>query len=624
MRKVELSRWEKAFEFLDQGLSPEAAAKRARIAPSTMYRFMSGNQSSSGLEAASLLGRTVIGGKDVPLPLSEEATKAMADFAYFRRRYLGRRSTPWQERAGYEVLRSIETEDREYVVINCPPGSGKSTLFTHDIPCWLIARDRTIRIMIGSRTERQARMYVGRIKKTLEREAPLLADPEALARGEAFDAEATMQGDFTAFRPTTRGDLWRSEALTVRQLSGQALDDKEATVSAWGQDSGFLGGRYDFVMWDDLVDKKNTKTAEGLEGLIEWWDTEAESRLEPRGTLVLQGQRIAHDDLYRHALDKQVDEGGDPKFRHVVYQAHDESKCVENHEGPNVEAWPNGCLLDPVRLPWKALRSIKHNSPRTFEVMYQQKDGDSVDGLVEPEWIEGGADSSGYVAPGCLDKMRTVGEVPGDVEGGWSFITIDPSPTEWWGVIWWLYDPATEKRHIIDLWRRKMNPEQFLSLDLDTGEFSGLILDTYQTSLDINIPLTDVIVEINAAQRWLLAQPHIQKWSQVSGVRFSPHTTGYNKADPKFGVESTGDIYRQGLIRIPHSTPSARMKTQPLIDELLRYPDSKTTDMVMSQWFAHLAVNNMFAPKRQGQYRQYRPAYLRNARRGLPEMTGVG
>jgi hypothetical protein len=43
-----------------------------------------------------------------------------------------------------------------------------------------------------------------------------------------------------------------AEELSVRQLDGVALDDKEATVSAWGKDSGFLGGRFDFVVWDDL------------------------------------------------------------------------------------------------------------------------------------------------------------------------------------------------------------------------------------------------------------------------------------------------------------------------------------------------------------------------------------
>ena len=175
--------------------------------------------------------------------------------------------------------------------MNEPPGSGKSTLFTHDIPCWLIARDRSIRIQVGSRTERQARMYVGRIKRSLERDAPLRADTDSLEAGVAFDADACLQDDYGAFRPEGRSDMWRAEGLTVRQLDGASLDDKEPTVSAWGMDSGFLGGRFDLVVWDDLADRKNSSTPDGRAILQDWWDTEAETRLEPRGLLLLQGQR---------------------------------------------------------------------------------------------------------------------------------------------------------------------------------------------------------------------------------------------------------------------------------------------------------------------------------------------
>ena len=271
MKKVDLDRWQRYFTARNEGIAVEAAAKRARISPSTAYRFERGDPTSGGLEAASLLGITVVAGNLVSQPLSADAARALEDFAYFRLRYFGRRSTPWQERAAYEVMRSVESNDREYIVMNEPPGSGKSTLFTNDIPCWLIARNRRIRIQIGSRTERQARMYVGRIKRALERDAPLKAAADDLERGIAFDAEACLQDDFGAFKPEGRTDLWRAEALVVRQLDGVQLDDKEPTVSAWGQDSGFLGGRFDFVLWDDLVDRKNTKTMESKDLIREWW-----------------------------------------------------------------------------------------------------------------------------------------------------------------------------------------------------------------------------------------------------------------------------------------------------------------------------------------------------------------
>lgn len=616
MKKTDLDRWQRYFDARNQGLGVEQAAKKARLSASTAYRFERGDPGSGGLEAAAILGVSMVAGNLVAQPLSPEAVRALEDFAYFRLRYFGRKSMPWQERAAYEILRLHETNDREYVVMNEPPGSGKSTLFTHDIPCWLIAKDRTIRIQIGSRTERQARMYVGRIKRSLERDAPLRADAESLARGIAFDAEACMQDDFGAFKPEGRTDLWRAEALVVRQLDGVQLDDKEPTVSAWGQDSGFLGGRFDVVVWDDLVDRKNTKTPESKDMIREWWDAEAETRLEPGGLLLLQGQRIQHDDLYRYCLDKKtMDEK--QKYRHVVYKAHDDDRCTGDHE-PG-EAWPKGCLIDPHRLPWKHLETLKHNNPRSFSIMYQQEDGDVIGGLVDPAWITGGVDADGYPAPGCLDRDRVFLDPPAHLlaGNGWSFITVDPSPTEWWGIIWWLYDPDSQNRYIIDLHKRRLNPEQFLSLDLSTFEWSGLMHELYWQSNDLGIPITHVVVEVNAAQRWLLNQPHVQKWSAMTGIVFVPHTTSINKQDPKFGLESIGDLFRQGSIRIPWGNFDARMRCQHLIDEGTRYPDYDTTDLIMSTWFGKLAVENHYSPRRDGLYQLNRPGWLGSARRGI-------
>ena len=616
MRKQDLDRWQKYFTARNDGIGVEAAAKRARLSPSTAYRFERGDPSSGGLEAAAILGISMVGGNLVAQPLSAEAQRALDDFAFFRLRYFGRKSTPWQERAAYELLRIYQTDEREYVVMNEPPGSGKSTLFTHDIPCWLIAKDRTIRIQIGSRTERQARMYAGRIKKSLERDAPLRADADSLARGIAFDAQACLQDDFGAFKPEGRTDLWRAEALVVRQLDGVALDDKEPTVSAWGQDSGFLGGRFDFVIWDDLVDRKNTKSLESKETLKEWWDAEAETRLEPGGLLLLQGQRIQHDDLYRYCLDKKtLDE--QVKYRHIVFKAHDEDICTGSHE--LVEPWPAGCLLDPHRMPWKHLETLKHNNPRSFQVMYQQEDGDIIGGLVDPAWITGGMDAEGYPAPGCLDKERGILDVPYHLIDGdcWSYVTVDPSPTEWWGIIWWVYDPESGNRYIVDLHKKRLNPEQFLSLDLDTFDWSGLVTELYEDSQNLGVPITHIIVEVNAAQRWLLNQPHVQKWSAMTGVAFVPHTTSINKQDPKYGLESIGDLFRQGRIRIPWSNIPSRNRCQPLIDEATRYPDHDTTDLIMSTWFGKLAVENHYTPRRTGLYQLGRPTWMSGIRRGI-------
>lgn len=621
-------KWRAYIDHRLEGFGVKESATFAKIGIRTCYRFERGDQITdgagpqalAGLEVAAEMGITSLAGKAIAKPISPLASKALEDFEFFRRRFMGRNSTPWQIDAAYEVLRSVENkEDREYIVMNEPPGSGKSSLFSHDLLIWLICRNRRIRIQIGSAGERVAQGYIGRIKRTLERTVPQRASGEEIERGIAFDADACLVDDYGPFKPPNRADKWTSSSLVVQQLDGIAVSDKEATVAAWGKDSTFLGERYDFVIWDDLVTRKNMKTQSSREEMREWWDSDAETRLEPGGTLLLQGQRITTEDLYRYALDKK-NLDGTHRYKHVVYAAHDETKCTGEHDSIT-EPWPRSCLLDPWRLPWKELEAKKHNNPRNFEVLYQQRDGDVPGGLAEMEWIEGGIDSDGYHAPGCQDKQRTILDPPvhltGDAEH-WSFVTVDPSPTQWWGVIWWLYDPVSKRRYIIDIHRRRMNPEQFLTWDFDANEFQGLLVGMMQDAHNLRIPITDVIFERNAAQRWFLSASATEQYQRVTGIRIHPHDTGANKNDINFGLESLGDLFRQGLIRIPWNGVPTIKRMGILVDEVTRFPDFDTTDVAMSAWFQLLAVKNLYTPRQREPIRQIRPSWLQPAsRRGL-------
>lgn len=620
--KREVARWGRYFEARGRGVSVAVACRRSGVSESAAFRFERGDQSSSGLEAAAMLGVREVGGVGVSLPVSPEARLALDDFAVFRLRFFGRKSTPWQERAAYEVLRTLEgvrgTPDKAYIVMNEPPGTGKSTLFTCDLVAWLIARDRRIRIMLGSRTASQAVMYARRVKRALERDAPLFASADDLVRGVSQDAVACMQDDYTAFRPPGRAEKWQDREFTVRQLDGVSLDDKEATVTAWGMDSGFLGGRYDVVIWDDLVDKTTFRTDEARRKIRDWWDTEAETRAEPGGLILLQGQRLSNMDLYRYCLDKR-DHDENPMYRHVKYPAHDESKCTGDHgqSGIAPKPWPEGCLLDPARLSWKECQRIQRN-PRIWQTVYQQEDGAGVKGLVDEVWIRGGVDSDGYPAPGCQDHERVIGSPPAHLEdSGFSFVTVDPSPSNFWGVIHWGYDGDLQTFYVLDVARRRMTPQDFLSMDLDTHTYSGLLKDWTDNARAQGVPITHVTVETNAAQKWLVNQPYVQRWMRDSGQVFLPHTTGRNKLDPGFGVESIADLFRQGRIRLPWGDIRSRSASSFIVEEVINYPDFDTTDLVMSTWFAKLTVERHYTPRRARTYAMERPGWLVGATRGL-------
>jgi hypothetical protein len=103
---------------------------------------------------------------------------------------------------------------------------------------------------------------------------------------------------------------------------------------------------------------------------------------------------------------------------------------------------------------------------------------------------------------------------------------------------------------------------------------------------------------------------------EYTGMRFVPHTTHINKQDPNYGLESIGDLFRQGMIRLPWGSPQSRLRVTNLIEEATRYPDHDTTDLIMSTWFGKLAVENHYTPRREGMYRMNRPNWL-TSQRGL-------
>jgi len=564
-----------------------------------------------------------------PLPeemLSVDARRALMDFAFFQRRYFGRISTPWQAEAAHLVMEMLATPHKEFVVVNAPPGSGKSTLFTLDLCAWLTVRNRALRGLIGSKTQKSAARYVQRLKRHFDMTIPVKGEGEEVSRGLALDADATLADDFGAFRPPNK-DLWSGDAFVVAQPEGALTSEKEPTWSAYGMDSGFLGMRYDFIVWDDLVDLRVLRTIESRQTQQEWWDDVAEKRLEPAGLLVLQGQRMGADDLYRYALDKRVfpegedidsseDKGRPAKYHHVVFKAHYLERCEGQHE-LDAPYYPQGCLLDPRRLPWRELRSEMANPRNNFEVIYQQEDVDPSNVLVDAIWVTGGRDPrTGEHFPGCVDRERGIGELPPGLAGDLlSVATVDPSAVNWWSIQWWVIrcvDGVPYERYLLDHIRQKMDAPTFLDWSESTRAYTG-VAEAWQTrAAAAGVPIGYWIVEANAAQRYMLQFEHMRRWLAFHRVSLIPHQTAANKSDEQYGVQTMGPIYHHGLVRLPYRAGPAYLASQKLIDEVTHWPSWRTDDCVMAQWFVEWHLPHL-VPTGKPLPRQQRPSWLRHS-----------
>lgn len=605
------------------GSSYNKAAKEAGISNATIFRHLKDPLSpiSAGLARKGLIEAVA----PELQQLSNEALRAYNDFGYFRARYFARATLPWAEEAAYKIVALVETEDKEYVVINEPPGVGKSTLFVHDLPVWLAVRNRTLRQMIGSSSQKLASGYTGQIRNTLERTSIVLADPELKKRGLAMDGAATLADDFGRFKPTS-GELWRRDEFVLAQAKGATLTSKEASFVAFGMDTKFLGGRFNVVLWDDLVTNDSLRTEKSREDMIHDWETEAETRLEPNGLLILQGQRLAGNDLYRYCLDlkayTEIDvepEKAPKKYYHIKYKAHYEEECKGLHAKTD-EPWKpdgkGGCLLDPYRLTWRDLMAVKANKEEQYQIVYQQEDVDSLSALVNREWIEGGT-FNGKSYRGCWDEERLIGNWPRPVEG-YSVLSVDPSPSRYWGILWFAFDPESKEQHIVDMARAPMSAPEFLDYSMSERKFTGLLEEWWLRSADQGHPITYLIFEENAAQRWLTQYDHFKRWASIRGVSLIKHQTSRNKSSEEYGVQALAPEYEFGRVRLPGKGHSKEVMN-PMVKELTAWtPIYKgTTDLVMAHWFLLWNAPIHFTAFKGEPYRRKMPSFMEGRGRAL-------
>lgn len=623
----------KYFEARAAGFSIVQSAQKAKFSEATAYRVEKAAKNLRADEDLDSSARTYREQKEEAKlegpkrhdKLSDEAKRALEDFGYFRQRYFGRISTPWQEQAGEELVRLLESPDKEYVVMNMPPGSGKTTLL-HDLTCWVICRNRAVRLLTGSATMSLAKRNLMRVRRSLERIIPEIADEMLKARGQAVDAESTLALDYGRFKPLEK-ELWTNEAFIVMQYEDSgAISEKEPTLSAYGMDSGFIGGRFDGCFWDDLVDPRKVRSAEQREAMEDWYQDVAETRLEPAGMLALIGQRLAPDDLYRFALDMvqpldEEDEDAldsmteeernalrrDKKYKHLLYKAHYDENCSPDNHKRTASAYPDGCLLDPRRLPWREISNLMSNRGERFAVVYQQEDIALDDVLVRHEWVYGHGDS-----PGCIDKDRDRWEIPPGLSPRDCIVvaTADPSPTNFWSIQCWLYHPESKQRFLLDLIRQKMEAPEFLEYNYNLGEFTGIMEEWQRLSESLGFPIQVWVVEQNAAQRFMLQYDHFKRWRQIRGVEVIPHNTTSNKADPEYGVTTISQHYRFGRVRLM-GKGEGKTRSIKLIDEVTRYPHGRTDDCVMAQWFFEWNLPNIYLPQTRT-IQAWRPKWVKN------------
>lgn len=584
-----------------------AAARDAGISRAAAYRLRDGLKTAQTEDRPD---RQLTNELPKPKKLEElgtDARAALSDINLFSEMFFARRPSPARYEAAMRAGELLASPDREFVDINMFPGIGKTTLWTHDFPAWLIAGGffedpafgRALRVMLGSRVLKTSKGFVMRLQRSLDLRRPFWD------KDQRKQAEYVMSIEYGRFKPDTSiGEerIWAQNQFLVAQLGELDLYEKEATVQAAAQDSAFLGERVNLAVWDDIAVTANSTNPEVAQATADWFEDEAETRVEPGGLLALVGQRLSPLDLHRKRLDARVEaETGEmvPLYHHVIFPAHQDKLCDGDHRQWDPET-DEGCLTDEWRLSTRDWMKVRSKS--NYRTVYQQEDADPSRILVQKIWLEGGLDpTTGFEVPGCYDRDRSFHEWPTDVGPLVDYVTVDPSAGNWWVAQWWAIQPDSRHNYLIEGRRKKLQAKDFLDWDNAKQQFEGWMHEMQVHSYEIGHPIRVWVIEANAAHKYLQQFEHFRRWQLAfPGVSVIPHQTQKNKTDPELGVEALLPTrYRTGMKHLPKKQGIEALNFNRQFEkELTTYPFAETDDCVMADWIGEWNLDRIIAAGR--------------------------
>lgn len=575
------------------GLTVEAAIRSAdrSVKAYENWRASDPKFKAEADKVASVVKRSQASGRDPEL--------LQLDFASWRKRFLGmdtyQHQQQWidvlegREPQGLHPAITYEPGNPRRLLINTPPFHTKSTTITQQYVAYRICMNPDVRIVIVSKTQRQASKYLYSVKRMLtERQF-----------GELHAAYAPAEG--------FQGPIWTATMIYVngRGDSDAAIDPaaKDPTVEAIGIGGQLQGARADLIILDDVEDPKNVAQ---WEQHLDWVNEVVQSRLY-NGRILVVGTRVASTDLSSALRDGDNFVSGKSPWTYLG------QPCVlEFAEDPKdwVTLWPRSTTpldteddekstpdADGLFPTWDgpALHNIREGiRPRSWALLYmQQPIGD--DSTFNLTCVNGSVDRRRN--PGPMRPGEWGGRVHG-AEGLHVVMSVDPAGTGEGFVLVYAVDRASGQRWVLNAWVTVgANPKWYADMIEKTVPEYGV---------------QEIVIESQGYSSWLIHDERITKWCSNRGVRIMPHYTGRNKVDPNFGVASMaslfGTTHRQAegtgrevhngdnLIHLPN--PATSLGVKALIEQLVTWQpgvrgNRLRMDGPMALWFAETRARTL-------------------------------
>jgi len=243
-----------------------------------------------------------------------------------------------------EWLDMIESSD--FVSFQAPRDHGKTFMIGAYI-IWRIVTDPNIRILIVTINQDKADEMMTFIQHHLER-------------------NETLKQIFGEQRGWSRE--WSRSTLRVMRAGSTGIAHKEPTLSVFGITASMIGGHYELIVLDDIIDQKNTGTPLQRKKVESWYNNTLKPMKVPKkGKIVCIGTRWHENDFHNFIANI-------PGYISKRYQAiiNDETKEV----------------LWPERYSYEELQKIKSQGMVSFELQYQNNIISTGESPIKMDWIQ--------------------------------------------------------------------------------------------------------------------------------------------------------------------------------------------------------------------------------------------
>lgn len=490
-------------------------------------------------------------------------------------------------------------------LIRVPAQHGKSSLMVKVYPIWEIVCNPNVRIIVVTKTEKDAFSYSEIIRNKL-------ADPSDLL--------------VEHFGPFKGKGVWTNNQFNI---AGRQIQDPHATMEFYGAGGAVLGHRCEITIMDDVVTDETAGTENRRSDQLSWFRESVQTgprymwpvlEIEPREA---RERLLSGDEQLAYWMNWKLGETAEgllrflkvpegiswprdipyericvtgtsfhPKDLYYTLQ-HDKSyadlyfDCYTHdpETGAIGALWPEVMSLEKLQAEKESAGNLSFNK-RFRNIALDEGE------LVFREQFIMGGEFEGVDYAGCLDRDASWGEFD---EEWFRTFGLDPASGSTSRFSTWPsalclgleQDHPQRRMHIIDIFRRQMGIEDIISTILQGRpevQVPGFYkLYRYQKGA----------IEANACQRWLLQHHRItEAMEKDRNLHLVPHYTGKNKWDELMGMSSLVRHFQNSTLLIPYKTPADQAKAQQLIEQLVEFPKG-IFDYVMALWFAVIAAEEM-------------------------------